>query len=362
CHLSTKVVSVCLVLSIHVHTTISAWSIAPNGQSSNRLQQPINTLSSIIQQQQQQHMSVPMTTQSSLVTQAAQLNNNNEPTIASMASINQFAAQNNNLSSISMSLVNQQQSNTGTNDNEPTPSTATINNHSHRLSQSSIYGGNVHYSHNNNDIDNQLSSSSSKPAQYVDSTALRDRNSSMSLSPKSRSGLPECATQQVCNAIFVNMSYTQRLCECSSNYNWKCSFNTDAQDGHTIELTRKYDKRIYTQIKTCEPLKEVRACKSPTDWTLLALQSERTGKAHYVVVCKCPTYAQLEGPYTHNHPPYANIPGIRVYGMLCAHQTARSSQSYAELNPKLTMYPEFPWSELHKVMNSSSVMSTIEGF
>lgn len=129
------------------------------------------------------------------------------------------------------------------------------------------------------------------------------------LSPKSRSGLPECATQQVCNAIFVRMNYTQRLCECSSNYNWKCSNNLDPQDGHTIELTRKFDKRIYTQIKTCEPLREVRACKSPTDWTLLALQSERSGKAHYVVVCKCPTWAQLEGPYTHNHPPYANIPG-----------------------------------------------------
>lgn len=53
----------------------------------------------------------------------------------------------------------------------------------------------------------------------------------------------------------------------------------------------------------------MRACKAPTDWTLLALQSERSGKAHYVVVCKCPTWAQLEGPYTHNHPPYANIPG-----------------------------------------------------
>lgn len=131
------------------------------------------------------------------------------------------------------------------------------------------------------------------------------------------------------------MNYTQKLCECGSNYNWKCSNTLDPQDGHTIELTRKFDKRvssdslmssdqrfisadrltfsyppqIYTQIKTCEPLREVRACKSPTDWTLLALQSERSGKAHYVVVCKCPTWAQLEGPYTHNHPPYANIPG-----------------------------------------------------
>lgn len=62
----------------------------------------------------------------------------------------------------------------------------------------------------------------------------------------------------------------------------------------------------------------VRNCKTPTDWTLLALQSERSGKAHYVAVCKCPDSAQLEGPYTHSHPPYARVPGIRVFGMLCA--------------------------------------------
>lgn len=175
----------------------------------------------------------------------------------------------------------------------------------------------------------QQATAISRPAQYVDVSALVGRNVSQTqmagtfvnqssgfgnaalggLTAKSRSGLPECATQQVCNAIFVRMNYTQKLCECSSNYNWKCSNTLDPQDGHTIELTRKFDKRIYTQIKTCEPLREVRACKSPTDWTLLALQSERSGKAHYVVVCKCPTWAQLEGPYTHNHPPYANIPG-----------------------------------------------------
>jgi hypothetical protein len=58
----------------------------------------------------------------------------------------------------------------------------------------------------------------------------------------------------------------------------------------------------------------VRTCKTPTDWTLLALQSERSGRAHYVMVCRCPDSAQFEGPYTHNHPPYARVPGIRVYG------------------------------------------------
>lgn len=138
---------------------------------------------------------------------------------------------------------------------------------------------------------------------------MYSNNLNTALTPKSHSGLPECATQQVCNAIFVKMNYTLRLCECSSSFNWRCSSEPNDRDGHTIELTRKYDRSIYTQIKTCEPLKEVRPCKSPTDWTLLALQSERSGKAHYVVVCKCPAYATLEGPYTHNHPPYANIPG-----------------------------------------------------
>lgn len=91
------------------------------------------------------------------------------------------------------------------------------------------------------------------------------------------------------------MNHTQRLCECSRNYNWDCNSSPDAQDGHTIELTRRYDKKVYTQVKMCEPLISVRACKTPTDWTLLALQSERTGKAHYVVVCRCPDSAILEG-------------------------------------------------------------------
>lgn len=107
------------------------------------------------------------------------------------------------------------------------------------------------------------------------------------------------------------MNHTQSLCECSQGYNWECSQRPLVDDGHTIELTRRYDKKVYTQVKLCEPLVSVRTCKTPTDWTLLALQSERTGKAHYVVACRCPDHAVLEGPYTHNHPPYARIPGKR---------------------------------------------------
>lgn len=87
----------------------------------------------------------------------------------------------------------------------------------------------------------------------------------------------------------------------------------------------------------CEPLITVRTCKSPTDWTLLALQSERSGKAHYVVVCRCPESGILEGPYTHNHPPYAKIPGIRVYGMLCS--TPRLSRNQGDNNTVKGMCP-----------------------
>lgn len=83
-------------------------------------------------------------------------------------------------------------------------------------------------------------------ANYSNSSA------SAGLTAKSRSNLPECATQQVCNAIFVRMNYTQRLCECSNNFNWKCSNNLDPQDGHTIELTRKFDKRVSYVDNSCE--------------------------------------------------------------------------------------------------------------
>lgn len=75
---------------------------------------------------------------------------------------------------------------------------------------------------------------------------------------------------------------------------------------------------VYTQVKLCENLKNIKACKTPTDWTIMALQSERTAKSHYVVVCKCPANSSFEGPFTHKHPPYARFPGIRVYGRFTA--------------------------------------------
>ncbi|CAG2113570.1 unnamed protein product [Medioppia subpectinata] len=153
------------------------------------------------------------------------------------------------------------------------------------------------------------------------------------------------------------MNYTQPLCQCSENFNWECSGDSALDDGHTIELTRRYDKKVYTQVKLCEPLMSVRVCKAPTDWTLLALQSERSGKAHYVMVCRCPDSAQFEGPYTHNHPPYARVAGIRVYGMLCnqAVKKARLFSSTKIVTKEDTDLPAFPWDLAYAVLNSTNV-------
>lgn len=49
----------------------------------------------------------------------------------------------------------------------------------------------------------------------------------------------------------------------------------------------KISKAI-TLAKTCESTTEMRECRSPRDWSLLALQNTRTGKSHYLVICRCP--------------------------------------------------------------------------
>lgn len=43
-----------------------------------------------------------------------------------------------------------------------------------------------------------------------------------------------------------------------------------------------------TLVKTCEPVAEMRECRASRDWSLLALQNVRTGKSHYLVICRCP--------------------------------------------------------------------------
>ena len=48
-----------------------------------------------------------------------------------------------------------------------------------------------------------------------------------------------------------------------------------------------------TLAKTCEQGNELRDCRAPRDWSILALQNTRTGKSHYLVICKCPSNFRL---------------------------------------------------------------------
>ncbi|XP_033226661.1 uncharacterized protein LOC117179103 isoform X2 [Belonocnema kinseyi] len=82
-------------------------------------------------------------------------------------------------------------------------------------------------------------------------------------------------------------------------------------------------QQALTLVKTCEPVAEMRECRAPRDWSLLALQNVRTGKSHYLVICRCPDTNILEGPMSHDQPTYASVPGIRVYGMMCVQGNRR---------------------------------------
>ncbi|PSN42692.1 hypothetical protein C0J52_06940 [Blattella germanica] len=120
--------------------------------------------------------------------------------------------------------------------------------------------------------------------------------------------LPECAIQQVCNAVYVRLNFTQPLCACPSRYRDPCSASLNKDDLHTTELITNPTGKALTLVKTCEPVAEMRECRAPRDWSLLALQNIRTGKSHYLVICRCPP---------------TNILGIRVYGMMCAQNKNR---------------------------------------
>lgn len=152
--------------------------------------------------------------------------------------------------------------------------------------------------------------------------------------------LPECAIQQVCNAVYIRLNWTQPLCACPSRYRDPCSASLNADDQHTTELmTDKNARRALTLVKTCEPTAEMRLCRSPRDWSLLALQNIRSGKSHYLVICRCPETSILEGPMSHDQPTYASVPGIRVYGMMCVDgRRDRQSRISRELGA-----PQFPW-------------------
>uniref|UniRef100_A0A8D8VTS5 Uncharacterized protein n=2 Tax=Cacopsylla melanoneura TaxID=428564 RepID=A0A8D8VTS5_9HEMI len=150
--------------------------------------------------------------------------------------------------------------------------------------------------------------------------------------------LPECAVQQVCNAVYVRLNYTQPLCACPSRYREPCSASINADDFHTTELTTDPKGQVLTLVKTCEPVLDMRLCRSPRDWSLLALQNIRTGKSHYLVICRCPDTSVLEGPMSHDQPTYASVPGIRVYGMMCVNRAAAASVSTTSVYHSSTTY------------------------
>ncbi|XP_070155531.1 uncharacterized protein Dsx-c73a [Polyergus mexicanus] len=171
--------------------------------------------------------------------------------------------------------------------------------------------------------------------------------------------LPECAVQQVCNAVYVRLNFTQPLCACPGRHRDPCSASLDSDDLHTTELVTDPRTKALTLVKTCEPVAEMRECRASRDWSLLALQNVRTGKSHYLVICRCPDTNILEGPMSHDQPTYASVPGIRVYGMMCVQgnrrgrplRYSRSISSHIENEEK----PRFPWHKVRQLMTTPSL-------
>ncbi|XP_042213062.1 uncharacterized protein LOC121860095 isoform X2 [Homarus americanus] len=167
--------------------------------------------------------------------------------------------------------------------------------------------------------------------------------------------LPECATQQVCNAVYKRLKFTQPLCQCPQGSD-PCSVSYLPNDERSIELSMGgRETRATTLIKTCEPVWSVRQCRKPRDWSILALQNTRTGKAHYLVICKCPDTSKLEGPLNHDQPTYAQVPGIRVYGMMCV------SRNYRRAGRGLPGESEasFPWERVTAALEGGQLLKDL---
>ncbi|XP_063981900.1 uncharacterized protein Dsx-c73a [Diachasmimorpha longicaudata] len=171
--------------------------------------------------------------------------------------------------------------------------------------------------------------------------------------------LPECAVQQVCNAVYVRLNFTQPLCACPGRYRDPCSASLDSDDLHTTELITDPRPKALTLVKTCEPVADMRECKTPKDWSLLALQNVRTGKSHYLVICRCPDNNFLEGPMSHDQPTYASVPGIRVYGMMCVQAIRRGrplryGRNLLGFEPQEESQPAFPWHRVPELLKTAT--------
>jgi hypothetical protein len=93
----------------------------------------------------------------------------------------------------------------------------------------------------------------------------------------------------------IQKKLTKKFHFCYTSYRYRdpCSLSLNEDDNHTITLVGNANKRAVTLAKTCEQVNELRDCRAPRDWSILALQNTRTGKSHYLVICKCPSHFRL---------------------------------------------------------------------
>ena len=102
---------------------------------------------------------------------------------------------------------------------------------------------------------------------------------------------------QVCNAVYLRLNFSVPLCACPEPGD-PCSASTLASDGHSLGLTAdQASGKVLTLAKTCEEVESIRTCDQNRDWSILALQNIRTGKAHYLVICTCPDSGFLGKTY-----------------------------------------------------------------
>lgn len=163
----------------------------------------------------------------------------------------------------------------------------------------------------------------------------------------------------MCNAVYLRLNFSIPLCACPEPGD-PCSASTLPSDGHSLGLTAdQASGKVLTLAKTCEEVEDIRTCDQNRDWSILALQNIRTGKAHYLVICTCPDTGFLgmyhspsaspsplplaEGPLAQTGAPYAKVPGIRVYGMLCLSRgRGRPKRRKARVLGEEERLPAFP--------------------
>ncbi|KAF0308696.1 hypothetical protein FJT64_020108 [Amphibalanus amphitrite] len=140
--------------------------------------------------------------------------------------------------------------------------------------------------------------------------------------------LPTCAPQQVCSTAYPRLQVSTAQCVCPRGSAGPCSRSLLSTDGHSVPLVTDRQKGALTTVKTCEPSGALPACLGD-DWALLAVQNARTGRSNFLVVCRCPADGLLEGPLQHRQPYHAQVPIIRVYGMMCRRRSRRARRRSA---------------------------------